>query len=1382
MATDNYRTYFDLNDEYFPQINETTIAKAKWENTYPHDTFIKLLESVHSMLDGRTKRSVWIHGSYGTGKSQCAFALKKILEVSDDALRAYWIHDDDLAWPLNKKSDLLTKYIGHKSRQIVTAYRYGSGGISSTGQLLLAVQESVKKALEEQGVAYTGENTLKEAVISWIEKPAQKVFFNQLLEDDKYNRWPQSNADEVLADLRKGGDISQLMNNIFDLAGAEGITALNLTTEGLVTWIKDIISQNDIKIVLVWDEFSAYFKNNRNSLDQFQKLAELCENRFYFIIITHETGGLITANDKTWEVVKQRFDFAEITLPDGIAFELISHARKVKPAAEQRWKILADTLNSRLPYSRKAVMEATNLMNPDVIKGLLPMHPMAALALKHIAAAFQSNQRSIFNFMSQEIDGVETFQWFVTNTGPYYDAPLLTIDKLWNYFYDHHRDELTVDIRTVMDVYVRQQDLNVKEQTVLKTILIMQAINQRLGDSIKLFQATDQNLALAFEGDKYLEGGASKNVASKLVNDGVLYRRSIGGGTELYAAAQLVSDISKINRYKDEVRKTISTAKLVVEGGLSDVITLTAPLKLRYELESEPDKGKLTTATATDFTNTMNKLAQKVGGWKFQTVLCFALNDAESSIFRRTIEAAVQNPQYGDIVIIDTLSTLLGDDALEDYIGFAAHAVYYSGNDGQLSKQNSDKAKRVLDDDWKKRIAGGSFIVYSRANPNGDRVTNAQGVLSIMETIVKAKFPDTFDFIRGLTGPMLRPTQIAASARAGVIEVSSGAVKDIEKSALPHDVWKVPEYWVKQPTLNISKIKATLEMKIENAFGTTGQISIGELYNVLEYDYGFAPCNLSAFLAGFLLKEYAREPYRYFDAISGHDSMSPDKMKEMLNNYITNPKSKDTFIVKMTEDEMAFYALTEQAWNIAPNTCGTAGQAAVAIKNRMKQFGLPVWCLSEVDDAGVYDVLEKYIELVQKEGKDAHQKTIEIGRIAKTKSTLVESLATLLKKENFQKGMRAFLKRFEGGVIYELARSIDAETSLLSDIERLFAVEYACIWNKTTGENEIRHFLTEYGFVRDSNTILMAHSNSLNKSYADWREKLKFVSISSEQLRTKLPTLARVFDYLIKVVQENLSFDQLKLFHAELCGNIEAVTAFFNNEKQTFAEIYKLYLEGLSEDDINTIKSKCQTEMFTLSATECNSRVKTKADEHRQGQIKTQLFSLWQDKTGTRTPREWSSRYKLPILSMVQKGEYDAARKAFETLSRNNPTKAEIEDAMAFLQTAMFFDDLNDENKRNRTFVERVVGKHSVVLKDAVKLQNDLCRLSIEPYDWYRHPEVDNRIIELAKAEYDAGGSDAALSVIDSMDDDTLKMYLKRLVRENMTVGLEIISGNNNDE
>ena len=50
---------------------------------------------------------------------------------------------------------------------------------------------------------------------------------------------------------------------------------------------------------------------------------------------------------------------------------------------------------------------------------------------------------------------------------------------------------------------------------------------------------------------------------------------------------------------------------------------------------------------------------------------------------------------------------------------------------------------------------------------------------------------------------------------------------------------------------------------------------------------------------------------------------------------------------------------------------------------------------------------------------------------------------------------------------------------------------------------------------------------------------------------------------------------------------------------------------------------------------------------------------------------------------------------------------------------------------------------------------------------------------QLAEAEYNAGGSDKVLLKIDGMDDAQLKQYLKLLVKDNMTVGIEILANRN---
>ena len=72
--------------------------------------------------------------------------------------------------------------------------------------------------------------------------------------------------------------------------------------------------------------------------------------------------------------------------------------------------------------------------------------------------------------------------------------------------------------------------------------------------------------------------------------------------------------------------------------------------------------------------------------------------------------------------------------------------------------------------------------------------------------------------------------------------------------------------------------------------------------------------------------------------------------------------------------------------------------------------------------------------------------------------------------------------------------------------------------------------------------------------------------------------------------------------------------------------------------------------------------------------------------------------------------------------------------------------------------------------------RDELERLSVDTYEWYGNPSVKNKVKQLAEAEYNAGGSDKAFTKIDTMEDTQLKQYLKRLVSENMIVGIEIIT------
>lgn len=1362
-----YSDYFNIDPKYFPQVNDASIrAGVDWTAFYPHETFVKLLGNVEKVLARQEKKSVWIEGSYGTGKSHAAWALKNILEVTEADLRAYFERH-------NLRHDLLTKLLGHKKGKIVTAHRYASASIRSDRHLILAVQESVRKGLEEAKVAYKGENTLKESVIAWIADETHKAFLDSLLKKDEYlHAFLEKSADDVLKQLRGGGDVHELMEKIFILADKEGITALNIDMDRLIAWLTDVIDTNGLKaVVLVWDEFSEYFKQNSHALTEFQKLAELCADKpFYLVIVTHESGSLFHEQNTDWKKLRDRFLRSEIALPENIAFDLIANALVKKESAKQEWERRADDLNSRMSESQRAVANATGVKE-DVLRAMLPLHPMASLLLKNISSAFASNQRSMFDFIKNTgNDEVRAFQWFIREYGPLDDQPLLTIDMLWHFFYEKGRDNLSAEISAVLDTYPRhERQLSENEQRVLKTVLMMQAMTQKLGASVDIFKTTESNLNLAFEGTE-LEANTAVSIGKKLVRDEILFNKPMGGGKTMLAAVTTAGDQAQIESDKELFRKNTKTPQLVATGELADVLPLTPALKLRYDVIA---------VTVDDFTRNINVLMSKPETWQTRAIIGFAKDDTERDALRKLIKNAVADEKYKKLLFIDAMSLPLGVDEFEQYVDYTANGKYYRGKDNHLADDMEAKGKGVLLN-WRNKIYKERFIVYTFVNQAGSVAANGQAVLNELSSVALKEYPHGYDTAQ-VTETMFSPSNLKVGAECGIKQATRGAFGHVEK--VVGAAWQCEEYWTKHPVLAISKIKVALDAQIKTAFEQNGRISIRELFDMLsEAPYGFMPCNLSAFLMGFLLKEYAKDTYRYSDG-DVNEALGSDNLKVMIDDCIKlkttpNVRYKDKYIVLMTQEDREFCRLTERIFHVPQNQCSSIEATVRLIRIKMKDLGFPLWCLKEIDEQGLSDFIDKFTEIVNP-GKElgAAQLATEIGKMSLARTSAGDALSALVTKENCQRGMKVFLKQFEEGEVLRLANEIGAEEEVIGDVRKRFdATEALWLWDRQTGEARIRDLLLDYGIVSRSNAF-NAKTRSLKECFGEWRNRLTFVKISRDALKNALPDLSKLIDILHEIAQNGeLAAEKRQAFCDLLGAHGETVKVLFSDPMGAFKNVYFPYLEGLSDLEINEVSGSLPNGMFVRERTVCNQWVDEKVSELKKAQAKTKLRQLWVDKTGSKSPKEWSLMHKTPILCMVPTTEFENARRAFDALNRTNPEENEIKFAGEFLVKAPFLNALGDKTKRDELFKKNVMGEYAAMLPPIDEVRNLLDeKLSVESYDWFPNPEVIRKLRAEAEKHYNAGGSDKVIEKIDKMDNTKLRAYLKRLIKDNMKVGIEII-------
>ena len=170
------------------------------------------------------------------------------------------------------------------------------------------------------------------------------------------------------------------------------------------------------------------------------------------------------------------------------------------------------------------------------------------------------------------------------------------------------------------------------------------------------------------------------------------------------------------------------------------------------------------------------------------------------------------------------------------------------------------------------------------------------------------------------------------------------------------------------------------------------------------------------------------------------------------------------------------------------------------------------------------------------------------------------------------------------------------------------------------------------------------------------------------------------------------------------------------------------------------------------------------------------MFKLWSEKAdNTKNPRDWSEKYQTPILCCIDESIYSEAKKAFSVLNSSSHSEAEIKSALEFIETATFFDDISKQDFRDSKFMSAIVGSYSVLLPDINTVRNYLDKLAIDVYEWSDNPTIRAKIKKMADAEYNAGGSDKALGIIDGMSDAELKQRLKELTKSDPELGVKIL-------
>jgi hypothetical protein len=729
----------------------------------------------------------------------------------------------------------------------------------------------------------------------------------------------------------------------------------------------------------------------------------------------------------------------------------------------------------------------------------------------------------------------------------------------------------------------------------------------------------------------------------------------------------------------------------------------------------------------------------------------------------------------------------------------------FAGNDKGSENERRKEALRVLNLEWGSKIETGAFEIVWR---KGDELITEYSVgfnalkEYLLRTIDRNFYPCGFEWRFNIAANMYK----TGAAKQGVKSAVNGSCegtfnnpnKLIKTEQVIESAWGTSvgtKYWEGNPTLAVSILKKKIEEKIAADFKSEGRVSIRSIYDIVkEKPFGLMPNNITAFILGFVLREYATDQYRYTDDQTS-DVMNSAHLQTMIDEIIklqevADKRYRDKYIVTLTPEEKEFHVVASTIFGISIELCTSIQTTRDRVRNKMKELSFPIWTLKNVISDGSFNsnaiVLSEVIDLFGELANSGNQSEVDIankiGKLSLANVELKADLVQLVSKENCRSGMAKYLLEYKNGALIELANEINDGGQYLNVVAAKFTDADAAnwVWNQSTANQRIDEAIVEYSIIVETNKILGTKAYKLTGAIGAWKSQCSLIRISYDVMKDKIGGVT----YLLAVLKDVVTIGQLLQsknndFYTQLQNHGGEVKAFFDNQKEVFKTVCAFQLEGLFDDDIDAIFKLIPTNnIFVMAKSDYINLVDGKISDYRKNQKKEQLRKLWKEKTQTDSPKAWSEKYKTPILCMVPDNDVPTAKKTFACFGGSVQSDAEVEDAIKFISYSSFIQDLSDMEKRDEAFKRTILKEYAEILVDCNVMRDYLAQYFLDVYDWYGNLQVDSRIKSYAEHDYSTKSNARVVAIIEKMDAAELKEYLLKLAKDDVSLGISILKNN----
>lgn len=1023
-----YSDFITLQDYFHPVFNLQNEAIGYWEKFIPTSQFNTLLEKTLDAVSSNipaNRKSIWVQGTFGTGKSHAGAVVKHLL--CDDVSEINEYINCRIESP-NLRNRLTSLRNEKRYFPVVLS---GVEGAYNPHTFALTLERTIKETLRNAGYTISVNSNFENA-IELVKNKAP--YIQELIDSTPELRIIAKSKEEVLRKLRSS-DIEFYL--ILEDALQQKYS-VQLSAGDLTKWLSEVEAEIKNKgiadgLLIFWDEFTSILDTISNgAINMLQKIAELSEKQnIYLYLISHRNTKAYGERADEIKKMQDRFHITQYNMEAITTYHIMAATLKKSDVLQNgislSYDVIRDAKMHKFDELITYLTDNNSQQSKNDVKNLFPLHPYTAFLCSSLADHIGSANRSVFNFMYDSQNG---FLNFLEDEGAYEGNRLLTANCLWDFFLESFLGD-SIKYGIVTETYhahinnVANQGLQYEKA--FKGILLLNAMRntfekEQVLPSSKNIKYLFSNEDFEDELDTILEYLDKNQIVQKDPSDNFLIAFSSLPATE-------------INEEKKRAEAHYKDALTILEFDPSHKQNLT---KWFDDTLIRCSEYCFLSCSADEYfiKSRLNKEFKQP--YSLHIALLFAMDEEERQAMSDIVTRLARDEFQNVLFVIFTES--LNEDMLQrqrfiDYIATQIVAKRHTSNDqAQTNQKNANQI--VLN--WLNRLRQGNCTLYF--NTNEIPLTANNTAQHINQNIIFKIFSSGLEIMQSMrqrpsTFYKQQNSQKSAEVMLCAIDRDDAEKRFSNGQYTPakflfkddNDNYIVEQDLQLKSGIPINHPLILIQNKVDELLKKAKQLhastfNLGQVLSPLtDLPFGLYSNIPNVALLAFALRKYQKELYNAEVGVPITADNLRDKVVDLFS-YWQNGKNESKLRVRFgSKDEKELIDILIAVFDLrnVPEVLELSSiknvrwGIAYYCKHKSKY---PLWCLKYTENAleGVNKLIDQIVNIVHKEDTQTEQ----IKHLLKSIKEYQHDLQRLLlSKDTFEKGFRNFVNGIESIII-----------------------------------------------------------------------------------------------------------------------------------------------------------------------------------------------------------------------------------------------------------------------------------------------------------------------------------------------------------------------------